>query len=153
MGVDVANEPAAECERRHQQKSPRRREQQADGSLHATAGTSGGRYIAHLAVVNDERVPKGEEEQQAAEQQAAHSDAEVAATQLSLPHQRASAHGDTHRIAVDRKDSNDESAAAALVTARSKHTNVPATPIPCSSVSSSTLCQCAAGCTVMTPCV
>jgi hypothetical protein len=34
-------------------------------------------------------------------------------------------------MAVERKDSKDESVAAALVPARSRHTNVPATPIPC----------------------
>lgn len=88
-------------------------------------------------MVDDERMPEGEEEEQAAEQQAADGDAEVPAVRaLTLAHGQRLARSVSYRIAVERKDSNDESAAAAFVTARSRHTNVPATPIPWHSVRS-----------------
>jgi hypothetical protein len=84
----------------------------------------------NLAVVNDEGVAQGEEEQGAAQQQAADGNAEVAARcSVTAQHNRSSI--GTYSMAVERKDSNDESDAAALVPARSRHTNVPATPIPC----------------------
>jgi hypothetical protein len=82
-------------------------------------------------VVNDEGVAEGEEEQGAAQQQAADRNAEVAARHTVTGGAAQPQQHDAYRMAVERNDSKDESVAAAFVPARSRHTNVPATPIPC----------------------
>ena len=102
--------------------------------------------LLYLAVVYDERVAEGEQKEDAAQEQPADCDAEVAAAHVTQ-HARDGRRRKkmavwsgwaggcrvqvAYRMAVARNDSKEESAAAALVTARSRHTNAPATPMPC----------------------